>query len=149
MEPLPNLVVRYLHVVGAVVWVGGYAILALAIVPRLANGARGPVSETALSVSRLLSMAGGATLLLGLVLVPLTRGFGELLSSQWGISVLVAIVLSVAMMGLGDGALRPALRRVAGGDAEASRRASSVALAALVLGLVVLLIMLRMPRMPV
>ena len=147
METLLGLLVRYLHVAGAVVWVGGYAVLALAIVPRLTGGSLAPISASALATSRLMSIAGAVTMVGGLILIPLTRGYGSL-GTQWGISLLVGIVLSVAMMGFGDGALRPALRRVGEGDVAAIGPARRWATLTFLLGLVVLFIMLLLPRTP-
>ncbi len=147
MEDPISFLVRYLHVVGAVVWVGGYAVLALTLIPRLggSNGSGAALARAALSVSRLLSAAGLWTMLAGLALIPLTRGFGQLFGGEWGGGVLVGILLAIVMMGLGDGALRPALRR-AEQDPAAAPRARALALVVFLLGILTLAIMLLLPR---
>ncbi len=148
MDDFVGLLVRYLHVAGAVVWVGGYAVLTFAILPAAASAPAQPVSAVALRTARLLSGAGLLTILAGVALIPVTRGFGSL-STQWGVSVIVGIVLAVLMMGLGDGALRPALRRgVERGSPEGAVSARTWATATFVLGLVALAIMLLLPRTP-
>lgn len=150
METVVAWLVRYLHVVGAVIWVGAYAVTAFALAPRLADGAASPVASATLAVARLASRAGLVTLLAGVLLIPLSRGFEQLFTSTWGVLVLAAMVLSVVLLGVGDGALRPALRRAeqATGAPEAAGAARRFATAAFLIGIGILAVMLVLPRLP-
>ena len=65
-----------------------------------------------LTTVRVLSYTGTATIFFGLLLVPRTRGYDSLLGGEWGGIVVSCIVIAVALLGLGDSALRPALRRL-------------------------------------
>ena len=50
------------------------------------------------------------------------RGYGNLLRGEWGMLIGLSFLVAVALLGIGDGALRPALRRLAsGGDGRAVR----------------------------
>jgi hypothetical protein len=52
-----------------------------------------------------------------------TRGFGNLFKGEWGGIVCVSFLTAIVLLGIGDGTLRPALRRVAeGSDGRAARR---------------------------
>ena len=104
--------VRWGHVLAAAIWVGGYALLAFVIVPGLAKRPAEGMVALAISCVRVMSFAGTATIVFGLVLIWRTRGFGSLLGGEWGGIVITSIVLAVAMLGIGDSGLRPALRRI-------------------------------------
>ena len=116
--------VRYGHVAAGALWLGGYLVLAFLLVPALAKrdtggdmggdtGNNGGVLERlAMTTVRVLSYTGTATIFFGLLLVPRTRGYGSLLGGEWGGIVVSCIVIAVALLGLGDSALRPALRRL-------------------------------------
>src|SRR5258707_822763 len=103
---------RWGHVLAAAVWVGGYALLAFVIVPGLAKRPAEGMVALAIACVRVMSFAGTATIVFGLLLIWRTRGFGSLLGGEWGGIVITSIVLAVAMLGLGDSGLRPALRRI-------------------------------------
>jgi hypothetical protein len=101
--------IRYGHVLGAGAWVGGYAVLALVIIPALKKGTNSKLMPIATTTLRLLTYSGVATMLFGLVLITRTRGFPSLISGgEWGGIVIVCILIAVALMGINDGALRPA-----------------------------------------
>ncbi len=111
MTSILSWIIRYGHVLGAATWVGGYALLAFLIVPMLGKGASESLVRLAIAVVRFLTYAGTLTIAFGIVLITRTNGFGQLLGSAWGTLILIGIVLAVALLGIGDGALRPAIRR--------------------------------------
>jgi hypothetical protein len=116
--------IRYAHVLGGGLWVGGYALLALVIIPYLEKSANNTLTPAAIAVVRLLTYSGMATIFFGVVLITRTRGFAALGSGgEWGAIVIACIVIAVALLGIGDGALRPALRQLAAtGDGRRARR---------------------------
>lgn len=130
--------VRYGHVLGGAVWVGGYALLALVIVPLMEQGANATLGRLAVTAVRVLTYAGTLTVGFGLALITRTRGFASLFTGAWGVLVLASLVTAIALLGIGDGALRPALRRLAAtGDGATARRwaLAGFALTVLAIGL--------------
>ncbi|MDP9373266.1 MAG: hypothetical protein M3Q65_12600 [Chloroflexota bacterium] len=128
--------IRYGHVLGGATWVGGYALLALVIVPLLEREPSAALGRLAIAAVRVLTYAGTLTIGFGLALITRTRGFANLLGGEWGALVLASAATAVALLGIGDGALRPALRRLtAGGDAAGARRWAIVGLALTVLAI--------------
>jgi hypothetical protein len=73
---------------------------------------------------RVVSFSGTATILFGLILITRTRGFATIINGgEWGGIIISCVIIAVALMGIGDGALRPALRRLAeSGDSRPARR---------------------------
>lgn len=116
--------IRYGHVLGGGLWVGGYALLALVIVPLLEKAPHEKLMQVAHHAVRLLSYTGTATIAFGLLLIFRTRGWASITSGgEWGMIVLSCAVIAVALLGIGDGALRPALRQLAAtGDGRKARR---------------------------
>lgn len=115
--------IRYGHVLSGAVWVGGYALLALLVVPIMAKYTNELLNQLAITAVRILTYAGTLTIGFGIVLITRTRGVTYLLRGEWGAIIIVCIVIAIALLGIGDGALRPALRRIATtGDARAARR---------------------------
>lgn len=108
-------VIRFLHVLFAAIWTGGYALLALAVVPLLRGGAlRIAGAARALdSIARFLSLAGTLTMVFGALLIWRTRGYGQLMGNEWGGIILASIAIAIVVMGIGDSLLRPSLRRMA------------------------------------
>lgn len=105
--------VRYGHVAAGALWLGGYLVLAFLLVPALAKrDEEGVLERLTLTTVRVLSYTGTATIFFGLLLVPRTRGYESLLGGEWGGIMVSCIVIAVALLGLGDSALRPALRRL-------------------------------------
>jgi hypothetical protein len=134
--------IRYGHVLGAGAWVGGYAVLALVIIPALKKGTNSKLMPIATTTLRLLTYSGVATILFGLVLITRTRGFPSLISGgEWGGIVVVCILIAVALMGINDGALRPALKHLA--ETGDSRRASRLAWAGFILTILAIGLMTR------
>lgn len=123
MSNVITWLVRWGHIVGAAVWVGGYALIALAIVPALSRGASDALRDLAITAVRVGTYAGTLTIGFGIVLITRTRGFASLFGSEWGALVLLCFVSAIALLGIGDGVLRPALNRLAtGGDGRDARR---------------------------
>lgn len=116
--------IRYGHVLGGGLWVGGYALLAVVIIPFMEKQGNNNLVPMAIKSIRWLTYTGTATIVFGLLLITRTRGFAALIGgSEWGGIVITCIVIAVALLGLSDGALRPALRHLAEtGDGRRARR---------------------------
>lgn len=116
--------IRYGHVLGAGLWVGGYALLAMVIIPLLEKEIDSVLIRMALTSARVLTYAGTLTLFFGLALITRTRGFASLArGGEWGAIMIICIIIAVALLGIGDAALRPALRHLwATGDGRRARR---------------------------
>jgi hypothetical protein len=83
-----------------------------------------------------MTYTGMATIFFGILLITRTRGFGSLWGGEWGVLIIASAVVAVALLGIGDGALRPALRRMGQGDegsAGAAQRFATIGLALTVL----------------
>ncbi len=136
MSEVVSWLVRYGHVLGAAVWTGGYAALALVIVPLMEKGANEAIGRLAVATVRVGTYAGTLVIGFGVVLIARTNGYDHLLGTAWGALVLASAATAVVLFGIGDGALRPALVRLAaGGDGRAARRWSLVGLALTVLAI--------------
>lgn len=143
MDSVLTWLVRDLHVTSAALWVGGYAMMAFVIVPALAHNAHESLHRLALAATRVLTFAGVATILGGLVLIARSRGYASLLSGEWGSIVITCIVLAVVLMGIGDAGLRPALRRMHVGAEGGGKIAQRWAMAGLLVGVIALGFMTR------
>jgi putative copper export protein len=128
MMLLLSWLIRYGHVLGAAVWVGGYAIMAFLIIPLIGKGAsegkgsRDLHIQLAITAVRFFTYTGTLTMGFGIVLITFTRGFASLFGSLWGSLIITGFVLAVVLLGIGDGALRPAIRKIDKiGDAPARR----------------------------
>ncbi len=71
--------VRSVHVFGAAIWLGGFAMMLLVIVPFLARERHAPLRGLAEAAARLISGAGALTIVAGLVLIWRSRGYGFLI----------------------------------------------------------------------
>lgn len=131
---LLSWLIRYGHVLGATVWVGGYALLALLIIPLIGQEAKGrderneqrgrdeALIRLAITTVRVLTYTGTLTMGFGLVLITRTRGFASMFGSTWGGLIITGFVIALLLLGIGDGALRPAILRIGKqGDAPARR----------------------------
>ncbi|HEX9926403.1 MAG TPA: hypothetical protein VGD99_27350 [Anaerolineae bacterium] len=116
--------VRYGHVLGGGLWVGGYALLAMVIIPLLEKQRNNTIEQAAIKTVRLLTYAGTATMVFGLLLIARTRGYAALISGgEWGGIIFVCFIIAVALLGLNDSALRPAVKQLAEtGDGRLARR---------------------------
>ena len=116
--------IRFGHVLSATLWVGGYVLLTLLLIPLLKPGAPAPLLRLAIGAVRLMTYAGVATIFFGLIMVTRTRGFRSILNfGEWGLIIIACILIAAALLGIGDGALRPALRRIGqGGEPGVAQR---------------------------
>lgn len=142
MDSFLTWLIRFVHVLSAACWVGGYALLALVIVPRLCGQFHEMSQRLALAACRLLTYAGVLTILSGAALVARTRGYGNLLGGEWGGIVIASFVLAVALLGIGDARLRPALRRL-GDDAAGGATTQRWAVVGMLLGVLAIAFMTR------
>jgi putative copper export protein len=144
MDPFITWIVRSVHIFGAAVWLGGYALLLLVIVPALAREDSASLRRLAVSATRWLSAAGGLTVLAGLVLIWRTRGYGYLLmGGEWGGIVITSFVLAIVLGAIGDAGLRPAIRRLDADPPGSMRAVRRWTLAGLIVGALILLMMTR------
>jgi hypothetical protein len=134
--------IRYGHVLGGGLWVGGYALLAIVIIPLMEKQANNTLVSVATTIIRLLTYTGTATIFFGLVLITRTRGFAAISSGgEWSGIIVVCSAIAVALLGIGDGGLRPALRHLAQtGD---GRRARSFAWIGFILTILAIGLMTR------
>ena len=122
MTTFVSWLIRYGHVLGAAIWVGGYALLVFVIIPLLGKGANEILVRLAITTVRVLTYTGTLTMGFGIVLITRTRGFSNLFGSAWGALIITGFVIALALLGIGDGALRPAILRISkAGDAPARR----------------------------
>jgi lysylphosphatidylglycerol synthetase-like protein (DUF2156 family) len=134
--------VRWGHVVGGGTWVGGYLLTAFVIIPIMAQHRHESLFQLAIATVRLMTYSGMATIFLGILLIIRTRGFAYIVGGyEWGLIIVVCIVIAIALLGIGDGALRPALRRLANG--ESPRPAQRMAYIGFVLTLLAVGLMTR------
>ncbi len=130
MNDVVGWLLLYGHIVGAAVWTGSYTMLAFVIVPLTMKGANEAVGRVAVATVRAGTYAGTLVIGFGVVLIGRTNGYDHLFGSRWGALVLAAIGIAVVLFGVGDGALRPALVRLAaGGDGRGARGWSLAGLA--------------------
>lgn len=105
--------VRFGHIAAVSVWLGGYGAVLFVLVPLLQRHASEALTQTTLGFVRATAYAGTVALALGVFLITRTRGFAAFGHGEWGGLVLAALVITVALLGIGDAALRPALKRLA------------------------------------
>ena len=109
------VVLRTLHVLPGVLWVGGALLMAWVVEPQLR--AAGPVVQgpamraIGKKLSLVLSSAAGVTILMGFALVERTPGygFGDLFTTPWGWAIGLGLVVAIISAGIGSmagGALR-------------------------------------------
>jgi putative copper export protein len=122
MTTIVSWLIRYGHVLGAAVWVGSYALLAFFIIPLLGKEPNETLMRLAITTIRVLTYTGTLTMGFGLVLITRTNGFANLFGSAWGSLIITGFVIAITLLGIGDGALRPAILRISkAGDAPARR----------------------------
>ncbi|MEM7735953.1 MAG: hypothetical protein AAF267_09205 [Deinococcota bacterium] len=122
MTVLLTWLYRYAHVAAGSIWLGGYLVLTFVMIPALGKDSNGKGDSRQLEhlahlTVRVLTYVGTATIVFGLMLVTRTRGFASLnmagpRGGEWGGIIITCIIIAVALLGIGDGALRPALRRI-------------------------------------
>lgn len=101
------VVLRILHIVPGVIWVGGASLMAWVIEPQLraaGPAVQGPAMRSIAKPLTAVFVASGAlTILMGFALVSRTpeRGFGELFTTSWGWAIGLGLVLGIAAGGIG------------------------------------------------
>ena len=135
--------IRFVHVVFAASWVGGYAIIVLVIVPLLRKKPQPDLITLTQKVIRVLTYTGLFTIIAGTLLIARTRGYEALFHGEWGSNIITGLVIALVLMGIGDSALRPALRRLTEPDSQAGRRLQLWVIIGLVLGLIAVASMTR------
>ncbi len=136
MDTTLTWLVRYGHVLFGAGWLGGYYGLAFWIIPLLERNRDATLGRLALGAARTLSGVGTVTMIFGALLIWRTRGYGNIFNGEWGMIVITSIVIAFALMGIGDGALRPALQRLIDtGDGSGARRWAYVGLGLTVLAI--------------
>jgi putative copper export protein len=143
LDSLITWAVRAVHVFGAALWLGGFAVMLLAIVPSLARDRNEGVRAIALATARVISIAGAVTVIAGLVMISRSRGYGFLLVGEWGGIVVGSIVLAIIMGAIGDAGLRPAIRRLGPDAPNGMAAVRRWALAGLIVGILAVLLMTR------
>ena len=143
VEALLTWAVRAIHVFGAAVWLGGYAVMLLAIVPYLAHERTEAVRAIAMATARVISIAAAVTVVAGLVMIWRSRGYGLLLAGEWGGIVVSAIVLAIVLGAIGDAGLRPAIQRLEPESPAGIAAVRRWALAGLIVGVLAVLLMTR------
>lgn len=143
MDAVITWLIRWVHVVGGVLWVGTYAYLGMVLLPRLARGeSSATLQGIANATGRFLTVSGVITVVFGLLLVWRSRGF-DAIRGEWGALLITSIVLALVLFPLNDVGLKLLRRADLMTPAEA-RRAGRVALAGAVLGILILGLMTRM-----
>ncbi|GHO78661.1 hypothetical protein KSD_64320 [Ktedonobacter sp. SOSP1-85] len=112
MTTIVSWLIRYGHVLSAAIWVGGYALLAFFIIPLLGKEPNETLKQLALTTARVLTYTGTLTMGFGLILITRTRGFANLFGSAWGSLIIAGFVIAIILLGIGDGALRPAIQLI-------------------------------------
>jgi uncharacterized membrane protein len=137
MSSIITWLVRYGHVLGGGIWLGGYALLALAILPRLEKDANKEWIAAAIVAVRVLTYAGTVTMLFGLLLITRTRGYATILrGGEWSGIIITCFVIAVILQGVGDSMLRPALKQFAAtGNLRRARRAAWIGFALTILAI--------------
>lgn len=109
------IVLRTLHILPGVLWVGGALIMAWVVEPQLraaGPAVQGPAMRAiGKQLSLALTAAAGVAILMGFVLVARTpgHGFGDLFTTSWGWAIGLGLVVAVVSAGIGSmagGALR-------------------------------------------
>ena len=114
--------IRYGHVLFAATWVGGYALLAFFIIPLIEKGESETLVRLAITTVRFLTYAGTLTIGFGIVLITRTNGFANLFGSAWGGFIITAFIIAIVLLGIGDGALRPAILKIKKTGGASARR---------------------------
>ena len=117
---------RFAHVLAATGWVGGYACVALLLLPAGQRSGERTLLDLSARLVRALTYAGVTTLFFGLLLVGRTRGYANFMRGEWGFVINAGLCLAVTLLGIGDGAIRPALREPV--DVPQARRWALLAL---------------------
>jgi hypothetical protein len=103
------------------------------IIPFIEKGERENLIPLAINIVRFLTYTGTLTMGFGIVLITRTNGFAHLFGSAWGSCIIIGFVIAIVLLGIGDGALRPAIRRMKLEGGSAARRWAIIGFALTVL----------------
>jgi uncharacterized membrane protein len=117
------LIVHWLHILAGIVWVGGYIFMVLALWPALlrrpAAEARATLDALGEPVGGLMMSSGSLVVLLGVIrgtwFGPI-KSIGALFGSAYGLTWLVALLLTIGLSAHGAIASRRMAERVWDGD---------------------------------
>lgn len=101
---------------------GGYALLAFFIIPLIEKGESETLVRLAITTVRFLTYTGMLTMGFGIFLITRTNGFANLFRSVWGGLIITAFVIAIVLLGIGDGALRPAILKIKKTGGTSARR---------------------------
>src|SRR5690606_19229131 len=115
---------HFLHLLGAGLWIGTLAVLALAVFPSLQAGGHRDALILTLDRFSLLARTGAAMIVASGVLAVLvyTNSLGELLTSTWGRLVLAKIGLTVLVGSTGYLNWKVITPRIISGHGDADRQ---------------------------
>jgi hypothetical protein len=126
MADIVALVVRYLHIVSAILWIGalGFSVMVLRrVMPQLGMPTRKEVLQKMIPVViRFIPMAAASTILWGALLYLVLGGFDPavLWGSEWGLAILLALILTLALFAFGILVVIGASRKILGHLNEAA-----------------------------
>lgn len=102
------VVMRILHILPGVLWVGGASLMAWVIEPGLraaGPAVQGPAMKAlAKPLTKFLVVAATLTIIMGFGLIVRTpgRGFDQLFTNGWGVTIGAGMVLGIAAGGIGS-----------------------------------------------
>lgn len=111
------IMLRSLHILPGVIWVGGASLVAWVIEPQLRGAGPqvlGPaMSSIAKKLTPWLAISAMVTILMGFALIARTpgRGFDQLFTNSWGWAIGVGMVAAIAAGGIG-GTAGPELKKI-------------------------------------
>lgn len=127
------LVVRYLHIFSAILWIGalGFSVMVLRrVLPRIGMPARKETLKQLIPVViRFIPIAAVSTIVWGAILYLLLGNFdpGVLWGSTWGLVLLAALLLTLALFAFGVGVVIRASKKILGHlDEEACTHAAEM-----------------------
>ncbi|MSQ37099.1 MAG: hypothetical protein EXR61_02145 [Chloroflexi bacterium] len=140
MEDVIRVIVQYLHVTAGILWIGGAFYTIFVQTPAIMAAppqARGPViAQLAPRQIFYILRLGEATIITGVLRIMVSGRAREIenLASRWTLSIVIGAVLTVILLGLGHGIVKPALKRMltlgpsaTQGDAGAAAEAGAIA----------------------
>ncbi len=120
MVDVLTLVVRYLHIFSAILWIGalGFSVMVLRrVMPRIGMPARKETLKQLIPVViRFIPMAAISTIIWGAILYLLLGSFDPavLWGSTWGLVLLTALLLTLALFAFGLGVVIRASKKILG-----------------------------------
>lgn len=150
--------VRSIHILAGVLWVGGAAYAGLVVARTLADApptVRGPALARIGPVGfRVLTWAGAITIVFGAINQVLIVQSGASGGPEWNMILGIAFMIGVVMMGLAGAIIGPGLKKLAGGAAPADApsimgRVTKASMANIALGVLATLLMVYATKLRV